>query len=406
MGRLEELVRIFSPFFECLRKLETTLKCPVCNNLLDEPKLLRCNHIICQNCLPPEDEILSRSRCPKCMKFRPKDARGSLYVEEMIKMFNDIDGEIPDLINKSISHNASFAEDPETEAIQHDFEEKNHASAASRSYIKDEAIVSISVTDNLCNEEQNDATSAKHSKSCALNMSHTNSTCEIIETNSISSATNDSFKKKEIEIRRGTSESKNPSADQTESAKRRREDKSTTGSGSGSKRCDLESTIGSGSGSKICNLGKSNEQEKKPRTTPINLFDDECAFCHSFRITELYGPIVCYLNGILVESKEVDQKNVIYVHEKCLKWAPKIHYSGDNVMNLEEEIERGEQLICSRCGIKGAVLGCFYGPCRKSYHATCALEIDCSWDSTNFKMLCPDHAFVKLKPGEFIFDVL
>lgn len=64
--------------------------------------------------------------------------------------------------------------------------------------------------------------------------------------------------------------------------------------------------------------------------------------------------------------------------------APKIHYSGDNVMNLEEEIERGEELICSRCGIKGAVLGCFYGPCRKSYHATCALEIDCSWDSVSF----------------------
>ncbi|KAF3336917.1 BRCA1-associated RING domain protein 1 [Carex littledalei] len=319
------------------------------------------------------------------------DARGSLYVEEMIKIFNDIDGAIPDLINKSISHNVSFAEDPETEAIRHDFEEKNHASAASRSSIKDEAIVFTSATDNLCNEEQNDATSEKHSKSCALNMLHTNSSCEIIETNSISSATKDSFKKKEIEIRRGTSESKNPSAGQTKSAKRRREDKSTIGIGSGSKRC---------------NLGKSNEQEKKPRSTPINLFDDECAFCHSFRITELYGPIVCYLNGILVESKEVDKKNTIYVHEKCLKWAPKIHYSGDNVMNLEEEIERGEQLICSRCGIKGAVLGCFYGPCRKSYHATCALEIDCSWDSTNFKMLCPDHAFVKLKPGEFIFDVL
>lgn len=168
--------------------------------------------------------------------------------------------------------------------------QKNHASAASRSYLKDEAIVSISVTDNLCNEEQNDATSAKHSKSCALNMSHTNSSCEIIETNSISSATNDSFKKKEIEIRQGTSESKNPSAGQTKSAKRTREDKSAIGSGSGSKTCDLgkdKSTISSGSGSKICNLGKSNEQEKKPRSTPINLFDDECAFCHSFRITEV-----------------------------------------------------------------------------------------------------------------------
>lgn len=51
------------------------------------------------------------------------DARGSLYVEEMIKIFNDIDGAIPDLINKSIPHNVSFGEDPETEAIQHDFEE-------------------------------------------------------------------------------------------------------------------------------------------------------------------------------------------------------------------------------------------------------------------------------------------
>jgi BRCA1-associated RING domain protein 1 len=50
-------------------------------------------------------------------------------------------------------------------------------------------------------------------------------------------------------------------------------------------------------------------------------------------------------------------------------------------MNLEEEIERGEQLICSKCGVKGAVLGCSYPPCRRCYHATCALEIDCGWDS-------------------------
>lgn len=51
------------------------------------------------------------------------DARGSLYVEEMIKIFNDTDGAIPDLINKIIPHNVSFGEDPETEAIRHDFEE-------------------------------------------------------------------------------------------------------------------------------------------------------------------------------------------------------------------------------------------------------------------------------------------
>lgn len=35
---------------------------------------------------------------------------------------------------------------------------------------------------------------------------------------------------------------------------------------------------------------------------------------------QLYGPIVCYLDGSLVPPEETDQGNIIYVHQKCLDW--------------------------------------------------------------------------------------
>lgn len=45
---------------------------------------------------------------------------------------------------------------------------------------------------------------------------------------------------------------------------------------------------------------------------------------------------------------------------------------------------RGSKLKCSKCGLKGAALGCYLRSCQKSYHVPCALEIDeCRWDMVN-----------------------
>lgn len=64
--------------------------------------------------------------------------------------------------------------------------------------------------------------------------------------------------------------------------------------------------------------------------------------------------------------------------------APQAYYEGDNVHNLKAEVARGSKLKCSKCGLKGAALGCYLKSCQKSYHVPCALEIEeCRWDMVN-----------------------
>lgn len=131
----------------------------------------------------------------------------------------------------------------------------------------------------------------------------------------------------------------------------------------------------------------------KKLQTPINLFEDECAFCHSFRISQFHGPMVNYLKGKLVSSDKGNSSDIIYVHKKCMEWSPRVWYKGDTVMNVESEINRASKLRCSRCKRPGAALGCYYKHCNKSFHVPCAMMIlDCRWDVENGHVLCPEHA--------------
>ncbi|XP_062231685.1 BRCA1-associated RING domain protein 1-like isoform X2 [Phragmites australis] len=132
--------------------------------------------------------------------------------------------------------------------------------------------------------------------------------------------------------------------------------------------------------------------ELKRLPTPINLFEDECVYCHSFRTSPFHGPMVRYLKGRLVPIDEGNPSNGIYVHRTCLEWAPRVWFKGDIVMNLEIEISRSSRLRCSRCGLLGAALGCYYKRCNKSFHVPCAVQIfDCRWDADNGFVLCPEH---------------
>ncbi|XP_062179479.1 BRCA1-associated RING domain protein 1-like [Phragmites australis] len=131
--------------------------------------------------------------------------------------------------------------------------------------------------------------------------------------------------------------------------------------------------------------------ELKRLPTPINLFEDECVFCHSFRTSQFHGPMVRYLKGRIVSMDEGNSSNGVYVHKNCLEWAPRVWFKDDIVMNLEMEISRASKLRCSRCGLLGAALGCYYKCCDKSFHVPCAVQIfDCRWDD-NSSVLCPEH---------------
>uniref|UniRef100_J3M8A4 PHD-type domain-containing protein n=2 Tax=Oryza brachyantha TaxID=4533 RepID=J3M8A4_ORYBR len=127
--------------------------------------------------------------------------------------------------------------------------------------------------------------------------------------------------------------------------------------------------------------------------TPINLFEDECIFCHSFRTSQFHGPMVHYRKGKLVSSDNDSPSDIIYVHKKCMEWAPRVYYKGDTVVNMEMEISRASKLKCTRCRHPGAALGCYYKHCNRSYHVPCAvMTLDCRWDVDNCFVMCPEHA--------------
>uniref|UniRef100_A0A0E0H9P3 PHD-type domain-containing protein n=1 Tax=Oryza nivara TaxID=4536 RepID=A0A0E0H9P3_ORYNI len=134
--------------------------------------------------------------------------------------------------------------------------------------------------------------------------------------------------------------------------------------------------------------------------TPINLFEDECVFCHSFRTPpQFHGPMAHYQKGKLVSSDNGSPcpTDIIYVHKKCLEWAPQVFYEGDTIVNLELEIKRAAKLKCKRCKLPGAALGCYYTKCNRSYHVPCAMmTLNCRWDVDNGCVMCPEHATMPL----------
>ncbi|KAF6999754.1 hypothetical protein CFC21_015735 [Triticum aestivum] len=129
--------------------------------------------------------------------------------------------------------------------------------------------------------------------------------------------------------------------------------------------------------------------------TPTGLYKDECAFCQSFRTSEpVHGPLVQYHNGRIVSGDEADATNAIYVHHKCMVWAPKVKSNDDGTFeNVESEIVRGSRWDCSRCNLRGAALGCYRAGCPNTYHVPCAFMIpECRWDVENLHVWCPMHA--------------
>ncbi|KAK8570064.1 hypothetical protein V6N13_002765 [Hibiscus sabdariffa] len=94
-----------------------------------------------------------------------------------------------------------------------------------------------------------------------------------------------------------------------------------------------------------------------------------CGFCQSSRISEATGIMLHYLNGKPVTGDVSFSSNVIHVHSSCIEWAPQVYYVGDSVKNLKAELARGAKLKCSRCGLKGAALGCYVNEKSRNAHS-------------------------------------
>nr|XP_027188299.1 BRCA1-associated RING domain protein 1 isoform X2 [Cicer arietinum]XP_027188300.1 BRCA1-associated RING domain protein 1 isoform X2 [Cicer arietinum]XP_027188301.1 BRCA1-associated RING domain protein 1 isoform X2 [Cicer arietinum] len=140
----------------------------------------------------------------------------------------------------------------------------------------------------------------------------------------------------------------------------------------------------------------------KPSNAPNGLYPctSICLFCQSSVISEATGPMLHYAYGISVTGDAAMQPNVIHVHRVCIDWAPQVYFVGETVKNLKAEVARGAKLKCTKCGLKGAALGCYVKSCRRTYHVTCAMDIStCRWDHVDFLLLCPVHSNVKF-PNE------
>ncbi|XP_078427819.1 breast cancer associated RING 1 isoform X2 [Wolffia australiana] len=118
-----------------------------------------------------------------------------------------------------------------------------------------------------------------------------------------------------------------------------------------------------------------------------------CAFCQCSQESEASGPLLHYADGEPVEGDQARKPHVMHVHQKCVEWAPQVFFDEDCARNLEAEISRASKIKCTKCGKKGAALGCYSRACRKSYHVPCAVETaECRWDCVNYLLLCPSHA--------------
>ncbi|XP_058208044.1 BRCA1-associated RING domain protein 1-like [Rhododendron vialii] len=121
-----------------------------------------------------------------------------------------------------------------------------------------------------------------------------------------------------------------------------------------------------------------------------------CAFCESSGVKDSTGPMLHYVNGKEVVGNAATNSNVIHAHQICIEWTPQAYFVGETVKNLKAEVARAAKLKCSKCGLRGAGLGCFVKSCRKSYHVPCAMEVlGCRWDFEDFLVLCPNHSSVK-----------
>ncbi|KAF5771737.1 putative chromatin regulator PHD family [Helianthus annuus] len=82
----------------------------------------------------------------------------------------------------------------------------------------------------------------------------------------------------------------------------------------------------------------------------------------------------------------------IWVHQHCAVWSPEVYFAGLGCLkNVRSALFRGKVLKCSRCGRRGATIGCRVDRCPKTYHLPCARAIGCIFDHRKFLIACTDH---------------
>ncbi|KAJ6403608.1 hypothetical protein OIU84_011924 [Salix udensis] len=459
-GSLKQGVSSMNPWALHLQKLGLELKCPLCLEFLKRPFLLPCDHIFCNSCLPKTAEF--GPECPLCKaQYGDSDLRCLPMIENMVTIYRSLDSAFSASILQSHSETGRVLKQCPASKSSGSKDKKlleshwgNHYSCGQSKLMNND----LACAPSNCSAGNG---IRKNVGNCNVPMHVKDKEHEVI--GSAGGASNDKHNVNSLpagsQVRaRGlhgpkafqmdlnqadqlsprsppsfgdNKDSENDSNDQgSDDSPQNYKAENLLQLNSDNKRRQ-ESHITSASETEEGHLRDLKRHKKlnyspsdlcannivhiKPNAPPTeNLMTSSqleipaksnnsfnaCGFCQSSRITEYTGPMLHLVNGKPVEGIEATLSSTIHVHAVCIEWAPQVYYAGETLKNLKAELARGAKLKCSKCGLKGAALGCYLKSCKRSYHAPCAMEISkCRWDYENFLVLCPGHSSVKF-PSE------
>lgn len=98
-------------------------------------------------------------------------------------------------------------------------------------------------------------------------------------------------------------------------------------------------------------------------------------------------------------EREPEVCKELWVHEACATWSQGVYLGGNRVHGLQEAVAEAAHLVCCKCKLVGASLGCLSRGCSEKYHYLCAVEKGCQLDTENFSILCPKHKKPSARPS-------
>ncbi|XP_058196920.1 BRCA1-associated RING domain protein 1-like isoform X2 [Rhododendron vialii] len=418
------------------QKLGLELKCPLCLNLLNRPVLLPCDHVFCGLCITRSSEAVSE--CSVCKQpYADRDVRPAPYMESLVTIYKSshatfsntgrvtqqspppintfVDNglkELPETPQDGNSSNRSLTMAERLQALINQSVEGR--SKLTQKFESDKSTPPISSKEQCgkFEEPETEGMNVNHVlksspgppsfdfrvreddpgdpvSSTFSTRKHPAETMGLVEDNS---------DKRGGETNNSTSPG-TPESDARDSKRRKKSNHGSFDTEMKSNGCTqpnvlqsefvatskLESQLGELSGERLPKILDSRDKKRS-----------RCAFCQTADLTDITGPMLHYDKGKEVKGHRATKANVIHVHKTCIEWTPQVYFIGETIKKLKEEVARAAKLKCSRCGLRGAPLGCFEKSCRKSYHVPCAVKIDdCRWDVEDFLVLCPSHSFVK-----------
>ncbi|PHU13450.1 hypothetical protein BC332_14655 [Capsicum chinense] len=443
----KDIARFLNPLAFHIQKLGLELKCPLCLNLLTKPRLLPCDHIFCNFCVP--SSIQAQCECPICKhQYVDEEIRAVPHMESMISIFRSLDTtfnaklfqfQSPDsgrsLEQSNVSVNADKSRIEQSikailssnDSIKEINRHNGHGmpwnvvnqlgllpSSNRKEDIKDDRYNAEEID---LNQLQQQSPGSAHSSDSNKDTIKENSELRDVKSHTAKRLVEDSsdvvpfLKKQDTPV---VSKDLVHHTVMRDDVFPERDVKRQKKLNYGLPEMALQSYDDHNQQRESCSRIISNSDHNLPcklSESSIVAYPEEvsgqhhlegsvCVFCHQSKITEGTGPMQHYSKGREVVVDAASLSNAIPVHMKCIDWAPQVYYDGDIIKNLEAELARAAKLKCSVCGLKGAALGCLVKSCRRSYHRPCAFELqDCRWDCDNFVMLCPSHKSVKF-PSE------